>query len=187
MSGDNRAEYREAMAKEISDLEHHGTWKTMKRSEVPQGAKILPSIWVLRLKQYPDGRPRKFKARFCVRGDCQEEGVDYDEKYSPVISWPNVRLTLSMSVSQNWCTRQDDFSNAFVQAKLRDDEHIFVHPPRGFVQGTGTDSVVLKLKRSLYGLVQAPLYWGIHLRAELEKVGFSQSKCDPCIQRESSQ
>jgi Reverse transcriptase (RNA-dependent DNA polymerase) len=33
----------------------------------------------------------------------------------------------------------------------------------------------------LYGLVQAPLYWDNHLRAELEKVGFSQSQCDPCI------
>jgi Reverse transcriptase (RNA-dependent DNA polymerase) len=181
MSGDNRAEYREAMAKEISDLEHHGTWRTIKRSEVPKDAKILPSTWVLRLKRYPDGRPRKYKARFCVRGDRQVEGEDYDEKYSPVISWPNVRLMLSLSVSQNWYTRQVDFSNAFVQARLRDDEHIYVHPPRGFVQGTGIDAVVLKLQRSLYGLVQAPLYWGNHLRTELEKVGFSQSKCDPCI------
>jgi Reverse transcriptase (RNA-dependent DNA polymerase) len=133
MSGDNRAEY----PKEISVLEHHGTWKTMKKSEVPPGAKILPSTWVFCLKRYPDGQPRKFKARFCVRGDRQVKGVVYDEKYSPVISWPNVRLTLSMLVSQNWYTRQVDFSNAFVQAKLCDDEHIFVHPPRSFVQGTG--------------------------------------------------
>jgi len=39
------------------------------RSQVPKGANTLPLTWAYKLKRYPDGRPRKFKVRLCVRGD----------------------------------------------------------------------------------------------------------------------
>ena len=40
----------------------------------------------------------KFKARFCVRGDRQEEGVDYFESYAPVISWAAVRMLMRTAI-----------------------------------------------------------------------------------------
>jgi hypothetical protein len=43
--------------------------------------------------------------------------------------------------------------------------------PRGF----GEDGKVLKLKKSLYGLKQSPRNFFLHLKAKLEKVGFTQS------------
>jgi hypothetical protein len=87
-----------------------------------------------------------------------------------------------MSLSQNLQSRQVDFSNAFVQAKLGDNEHIYVDLPRGFKQSKDDgEPMVLKLNRSLYGLVQAPLYWGNHLKAALEAEGLKQSVSDPCM------
>ena len=68
MIGPDRESYQEAMTNEIRELEDHKTWDLIKRSEVPKNAKVLPSTWVLRAKRYPDGRLRKHKARFCVRG-----------------------------------------------------------------------------------------------------------------------
>ncbi len=38
---------------------------------------MLPSTWAFKIKRYPDGRVKKFKARFCARGDRQKEGIDY--------------------------------------------------------------------------------------------------------------
>jgi Reverse transcriptase (RNA-dependent DNA polymerase) len=142
----------------------------------------LPSTWVLPAKRYPDGRLRKHKARFCLRGDRQVEGVDFTDKYSPVVSWSTVRMLMTLGLSQGLYSRQVDFSNAFVQALLGDDEHIYVEPPKGFesVQDDGTPNV-LKLKRSLYGLVQAPLYWGNHLKVALLAQGLKQSERDPCM------
>jgi Reverse transcriptase (RNA-dependent DNA polymerase) len=127
-----------------------------------------------------DGTPKL--ARFCVRGDRQVEGVDYTDKYSPVVSWSTVRMLITLALKENLATRQVDFSNAFVQAKLDPEEHIYVEPPKGFeyVNPDG-EPHVLKLKRSLYGLVQAPLYWGNHLKDALEKQGLKQSKSDPCM------
>ena len=58
-----------------------------------------------------------------------------------------------MSKQQGWATRQVDFSNAFVQAELQED--VYIEVPQGFKDPDGQD-VVLKLNKSLYGLVQAP-------------------------------
>ena len=51
----------------------------------------------------------------------------------------------------------------------------------GGPQGEGKDEVVMKLNHSLYGLVQAPLYWYNHLKDSLAKVGFKRSALDSCL------
>jgi hypothetical protein len=182
MAGPDKDLFEEAMANEIQELEDHKTWNVVKRNSVPQGSKVLPSTWVLRTKRYPDGRLRKHKARFCVRGDRQVEGIDYTDKYSPVVAWSTVRLLLTIAIYQKLYTKQVDFSNAFVQATLKQDENIYVDVPKGFEsQDEDGEPHVLKLNRSLYGLVQAPLYWGNHLKKTLEDHGLKQSKSDPCM------
>ena len=47
----------------------------MKRSEA-SGKNILPLTWALKRTRYPDCRIRKYKARFCVRGDKQVYSVE---------------------------------------------------------------------------------------------------------------
>jgi hypothetical protein len=37
---------------------------------------VLPSTWVFKIKRYPDGHVKKFKARFCTQGGRQKEGID---------------------------------------------------------------------------------------------------------------
>jgi hypothetical protein len=83
-----------------------------------------------------------------------------------------------MAVSHGLVARQVDFSNAFVQARMGDDEHVYIHPPKTFQTKDGKDEceVVLTLRRSLYRLVQAPLYWGCHLQKTLNKHGFQQQQ-----------
>ncbi len=183
MRGPHRDEFLEAMGAEIAALEKHSTWTLVKRTSVPEGANVLPSTWVFRIKRFPDGRYRKTKARFCMRGDKQQEGVDYFDKYAPVVSWSTVRLLLCLSISNGWKTRQVDFSNAFVQAELNED--VYVQLPAMFQGPNGETGreVVMKLNRSLYGLVQAPLYWYNHLKASLEdpSIGFKASPLDPCL------
>ena len=181
MSGEHRSQFEEAMAKEIMELEEHKTWQAVSKNSLPTGTKVLPSTWAFRIKRFPDGRHRKFKARFCVRGDRQVEGVDYSEKYSPVVGWSTVRMLLCLSLSQGLKTRQVDFSNAFVQAELKRDEFIYIDVPKGFETDSDEGTMVLKLKRSLYGLVQAPLYWNNHLKSGFEKAGLKQSVSDPCM------
>ncbi len=178
MNGPHGEEYREAMQVEIDALENAKTWSLVDRSTVPRTSNILPLTWVYKLKRYPDGRPRKFKARLCVRGDRQVEGVDYTDKYAPVVQWMTVRMMLIITLREKLKTRVVDFTNAFAQAPLS--ENVYVELPRLFEMTDGTDKV-MKLNKSLYGLVQAPLCWYEHLRDGLIAEGFKSSELDPCL------
>ena len=176
ISGVHREEFLDAMMKEIQELEEHGTWTVIKRSSLPKDINVLPSTWAFKIKRYPDGRLRKFKARFCVRGDKQIEGIDYFEKYAPVCSWSTVRLVMAIALQRGWATKQIDFENAFVQALLKG--NVYIKCPPMFAP-EGDRECVMKLNKSLYRLVQAPLAWYEHLQAGLLKLGFTPSKIDP--------
>ena len=62
--------------------------------DLPEGSNILPSTWTFKIKRYPDGRLRKFKARFCFWGDKQIEGIDNKDKFVPVDSCTDVRILM---------------------------------------------------------------------------------------------
>lgn len=169
----HRDDWIAAAQKEIGALESKETWDEVDASDAR--SKILPGTWVFRRKRSPDGEIRKYKARYCVRGDLQEGDF---ETYAPVVAWSTVRLFLVLTMTLDWYTCSIDFSNAFVQAKL--DEPIWIHLPRGF-RSERTARSCLRLKRSLYGISVAPRLWSEHLFAALKAEGFTQSEIDPCL------
>ena len=182
LSGPHSEEYMAAMKKEVKQLIKQKTWTAIHRKDVPttdtgQSRPILRGTWAFKLKRLPDGSPSKFKARYCVRGDLQREGIDYFETYAPVVQWSTVRLLLTLILSNNWTTKQVDYTNAFAQATLN--EEVYIESPRGFSRGDGKG--VLKLNNSLYGLKQAPKTFFDKLRDGLLERGFTQSILDPCL------
>jgi hypothetical protein len=70
-----------------------------------------------------------------------------------------------------------DFTQAFSQAKLKED--IYLHFPAGLKHKN--EKWALKLKRNLYGLVQASRNWFLKLSAIYARLGFKKSKSDPCL------
>jgi Reverse transcriptase (RNA-dependent DNA polymerase) len=110
--------WREAMNKEIMSLVTQGTWEVVPRSQATAvGQKIIPGTWVLHRKRKPDGSISKLKARWCVRGDLQDS---QDNTFAPVVRWETIRMLLYFSLFFGLKTKSIDFSNAFVQATLKD-------------------------------------------------------------------
>eukprot|EP00972_Heterocapsa_arctica_P062463 9207642-Heterocapsa_arctica.AAC.1 len=170
MNSEHRSSWIQSAIKEITQLERLDCWE-----EVPIEAattKVLPGTWVFKVKRSPDGTFKKFKARYCIRGDLQEGDF---ETYAPVVQFSSVRLFLAWSLMLGWYTCSIDFSNAFIQATLNDPT--FIHLPRGFRASHGRKSC-LRLKKSLYGLSVAPRLWYQHLWKALKKLGLQQSKHD---------
>ena len=173
MADEHKEEWIKAAMKEIRSLEELGCWEEINQSKAT--SKIIPGTWVFRVKRAPDGSFKKFKARYCLRGDLQEGEFD---TYAPVVHFTSVRLFLAWSLMFGWKTCTIDFSNAFIQAELK--EPTFIHLPRGFNSRRGSKTC-LRLRRSLYGLSVAPRLWYEHLFKALKEEGLVPSKQDPCL------
>jgi hypothetical protein len=175
MKSDEADLWKEAALKEIDALVEKGTWKEVAKTDATE--RILPGTWVFKRKRNPSGAVTKHKARYCVRGDLEETKED---NHSPVCASSTVRLFLVLSLILDWYTCSIDFSNAFVQSYLPDGKKIWIHLPRGFgsTNGSGT---CLQLIKSLYGIGAAPkLFYETAIRA-FTKLGFKQSRYDPCL------
>jgi hypothetical protein len=116
-------------------------WDYVKRTP---DINVLPGTWAFKLKRYPDGHVKKFKARFCTRGDRQKEGIDYFETWAPVVQWSTVRIVMILAIKLKLISIQCDITSAFVHGRVPPTETIYVHQPRGFHCGKGDK--VLRLK-----------------------------------------
>ncbi|KAI2505066.1 hypothetical protein MHU86_9342 [Fragilaria crotonensis] len=128
MNGPNAEGFWDAMCKEVTTLtDQKDAWEVVLREA---WMNVLPSTWAFKCKRFPDGLIKKLKARFCVRGDKQLEGVDFFETFAPVVSWSTIRLMLILSLVLGLATRQVDYTAAFLHAPI--DEDVYVEMPRGF-------------------------------------------------------
>ena len=126
-SDDERKLWDAVVVEELKSLRDLGSFKMVPR---PRGSNVLQSTWAFKKKRYPDGDLKKYKARFCVRGDQQIDGVDVFETYAPVVSWITVRILLVLSLVLGLATQQVDYTNAFCQAPLN--QTVFVELTKGF-------------------------------------------------------
>jgi hypothetical protein len=179
MNGPFAEEYWKAAVKEIETLEGMNAWTVVERED---DMNVIDSTWAFKLKRYPDGMIKKFKARFCARGDQQVEGVDFFDVFAPVVGWTTVRLLLILEVLLDLKSKQGDVTAAFLHADLPDNENVYVEMPRGFRQkGKNGKHKVLKLNKTLYGLRQSPRLFWKYMVQKMEMCGMQQSNLDPCL------
>eukprot|EP00253_Pinus_taeda_P014057 PITA_14057 len=137
------------MNEECRSLLANDTWDLV---PLPKGRKLVRCKWVYSTKYGPDGKVDKHKARLVAKGFSQFEGIDYTKTFSPVAKMNSIFLVLSLVASFKWEVHQMDVKSAFLHGDLH--EEIYMEQPTGFIQ---TDSsLVCRLKKSFYGLRQAP-------------------------------
>ncbi|GJZ82854.1 retrovirus-related pol polyprotein from transposon RE2 [Tanacetum coccineum] len=86
----------------------------------------------------------------------------------------NVRVFLAIATAKQWELHQMDVHNAFLHGDL--EEEVFRKLPP--VLHKGQPGEACKLRKSLYGLRQAPRCWFSKLSSALKKYGFVQSYSD---------
>ena len=178
MRSEFRDQWVEAAQVEITELESRDTWDEVDISEAGDN-KVLPGTWTFKMKRAPDGTIKRFKARWCCRGDLQNKEDIGESVYAPVADFATVRLFLIWLLHLKWVSCTMDFTNAFVQAPLS--TPVYLHPPRGF-RASKTGRRCLKLKKSHYGLPIAPKKWYHHLVDFLMgSLGFIRSNIDQCL------
>ncbi|KAJ9551935.1 hypothetical protein OSB04_015980 [Centaurea solstitialis] len=167
--------WRQAMNDEYSALISNGTWTLVPR---PPGVNIVRSMWLFRHKFNADGSLSRYKARLVANGRSQQQGIDCDETFSPVVKPATIRIVLSIAVSRQWPLHQLDVKNAFLHGHLQ--ETVYMHQPPGF-RDTQFPDHVCHLKRSLYGLKQAPRAWYHRFAHHAATIGFQHSRTDSSL------
>ena len=146
LAGPHHDEFLDAMTNKIHELEVHSILTVVKKTDIPSDSQIVPLTWAYKVKRWPSGLMRKIKARICVRGDLQTEGVeDVWETYAPVASWSSIRMLSVLALQRKWVTKQVDFSNAFVQAPLSKNVYVAMPPMFGDTSGLDPKTLCLKL------------------------------------------
>ncbi|GKF02232.1 ribonuclease H-like domain-containing protein, partial [Tanacetum coccineum] len=139
---------------------------------------VVRSIWIFRHKFNADGSLSRCKARLVANGRNQQQGIDCDETFSPVVKPATIRIILSLVVSRHWPIHQLDVKNAFHHGQLS--ETVYMHQPLGFVDSSHPD-YVCHLQRSLYGLMQAPRAWFQRFASFVTCIGFQHRKTDASL------
>ena len=107
-----------------------------------------------------------------ARGFVQQEGVDFDDAFAPVARMESVRL-LALAAQEGWRVHHMDVKSAFLNGDLK--EEVYVHQPPRFAF-PGKEGKVLRLRKALYGLPQAPRAWNAKLDSTLKGMGFEQAR-----------
>ena len=171
----DKEKWKAAMDSEMRSLQDNDVWDLV---ELPPGRKTVGSKWVFKKKTGADGTVERFKARLVAQGFTQKYGMDYDETFCPVVRQESLRVLIALSVRSGLKLHQVDVTTAFLNGTL--EEEVFMRQPDGFVK-KGSENLVCRLKKSIYGLKQSPRCWNVALDTTLKEMGFTQSENDPCI------
>jgi hypothetical protein len=151
--------------------------------EKPEGATVLVPLWVFAHKLDGKGEIIGEKARLVVNGGRQREGTDYFETFAAVMRYKSLRVLIAFWVVVGHFIWQIDFSSAYLNAELK--EEIYIHPPEGF-PGRGSGKV-MRLKKSIYGTMQAGHNWWETLDQAYKSLGYTRSRADQCVRTRVSE
>ena len=182
MKQKDASEFRKAMSKEWVDQLKNGNFTIMLKSNLPEGAVVLPAVWQMRRKRdISTGLVKKYKARLNLDGSRIVRGRDYNLTYSPVVRWFSIRLLLALTIINGWHTQQVDYVQAYPQAPI--EKEVYMEIPKGMeIKGKDKNKYALKIHKNIYGQKQAGRVWHKFLTDKLiNEVGFKRSRVDECV------
>eukprot|EP00253_Pinus_taeda_P004008 PITA_04008 len=141
-----------AINEKYHSLLGNDTWDLV---PLPKGQKLVRCKWFYKTKYGIDGKVDKHKASLVAKGFSQVECIEYTENFSPVAKNELYPPCISLAASFKWEVHQMDVKSAFSHGDLH--EEIYMEQPTGFIHIDS--SLVCQLKKSIYGLKQAPWSW----------------------------
>jgi hypothetical protein len=171
--------WKEAMNKEMENLKSHDVYELVPHVK---GLRTLKLGWVLHRK-FKNGVFDKNKARLVARGNQKCPSIDYNKSFSPVMRLESLHTLLALAAICNFDIIQFDIISAYLHGMLK--EEIYMEQPDGYIV-PGKEDWVWRLKKGLYGLVQAGRTWNEELNSHMESEGFIATPKDPVIYVKSS-
>ncbi|KAH9671981.1 hypothetical protein KPL70_017541 [Citrus sinensis] len=160
--------WRIAMDEEIKAIVKNDTWEL---TTLPKGHKAIDVKWVYKTKRNAKGEIERHKARLVAKGYSQKAGIDYDEVFAPVARLETIRFIISLAAQNKWKIFQMNVKSAFLNGFL--EEEVYIEQPLGYVV-IGHEDKVLRLKKALYELKQAPRARNSRIDKYFQEKGFTK-------------
>lgn len=173
LSQEDREEWQAAIDSELDSLRHHEIREVLEQAE---GVKLLTTRFVFVRRHDEHGNVCRHKARLVVREFFQG---NVEQTFALVVGFATVRMCLAVAVQRKYATHQKDLRTAFLDEQI--DTDIYIMAPEGV--RLCQDGLVLKLRRGLYGLNQAPRLCQENWKEVMSRMSFSALRSQECVYR----
>ena len=127
LSGPKTKEWIKAMEEEMESMNTNQVWDLV---DLPLGQRSIVNKWILKIKRKVDGSIKRYKAQLVAKGYTQEERIDYEDTFSPVVRITSVRLILAIVAHMDLELYQMDVKIIFLNGEL--DKEIYIDQPLCF-------------------------------------------------------
>ncbi|GKA72833.1 retrovirus-related pol polyprotein from transposon TNT 1-94 [Tanacetum coccineum] len=118
----------------------------------PDYVMIIGLKWIYKVKLDEYSDVLKNKARLVAKGYREEECIDFEESFVPVVRIEAIRIFIANAAIKNMTIYQMDVKTSYLNGELKEEVYVSLE---GFVD-LDHPSHVYRLKKALYGLKQAP-------------------------------
>ncbi|RVX19855.1 Retrovirus-related Pol polyprotein from transposon TNT 1-94 [Vitis vinifera] len=129
----------DAMKDEMNSMASNGVWNLV---ELPGGAKAIGCKWVFKTNKDSLGNIERYKARLIAKGFTQNEGIDYNETFSPVSKKDSLHIIMTLVAHFDLELQQMDVKTTFLNGNL--EEEVYKKQPEEF-SSSGGEHLVYKL------------------------------------------
>lgn len=106
------------MEEEMEYMRISQVWKLV---GLPKGRKAIGTKWVFKIKHKIVGTVERYKAQLVTKRYTQQEGIDYDETFSPIVWFTSTRLILLIVASLDLELHQMDVKITLLNGALSEE------------------------------------------------------------------
>ena len=178
-----------AVLAEIQQMEHKHVWEYLMPTSERSEDTIIPSTMILKDKRDAAGKFVRMKARLAACGNFEDQRDD--DNAAPTASFSSLLIVLAIAAKRKMKKATADITGAYLNAELNHKVRMRLNKEctkvilKGkpelskYVKSDGT--IVVLLKKCLYGLRIAARAWYDLLTGFILGIGFVRSEYDPCI------
>lgn len=108
----------EAMEAELESMRVNEVWKLVQPNKTH---KAIRCKWVFKTKRCADGSVERYKTRLVAKGFTQQEGIDFNETFSPVSTKDAFRIIMAPVAHFDMELHQMDVKTAFLNGDLEEE------------------------------------------------------------------
>jgi hypothetical protein len=184
----------DSMVRELTTIHNKGVMEAVRPSSLnrKQRRAVIRSSMFLKEKFLPSGEFEKLKSRFVAGGNMQDRSVYSEgETSSPTITMPSAYMIASIAAMESRHVFTMDVGGAYLNADMEREVLLRVEPKlakllididSSYSEGLDHDgSIIVRLKKALYGCVESSKLWFENLSRKLLSLGFKVNGKDSCV------